>query len=104
MATSTINMTNSGAVSGSGGYCKMGDGTLMQWGSVVVPSGNYTQQISFPQEFADRTKITIQVTPLSGGTVWNVNYSDVTTTGASVGRTPNTSASTYYWLAIGRWK
>ena len=97
-------MTNSGSAVSNGGYCKMGDGTLIQWGSVTVAAGAYVATISFPVEFVDRTQLSIQVTPLQSGTDWNVNYANTTTTKSSIGRTPNTGSDTYYWLAIGRWK
>lgn len=101
MATSTIKqiMNNSDT-----DYCMMPDGTLIQWGSATVAQGAYTANINFTKTFIDRTKMSIQVTPLASGTDWNVNFAQTTGAGFSLGRTPNTSASTYYWFAIGRWK
>jgi len=85
-------------------YLKLPNGVLIQWGSITIPSGSYVANIDLSQTFIDRTKLSIHLTPVQSGTTWNVNYAATTTSNISIGRTPNTTASTYYWLAIGRWK
>lgn len=109
MATSTIKQVtnNSGT-----GYCKMPDGTLIQWGS-----GNNAKSgdvISYPFEFATDSNIRIYIQPSYNtyttiqcnfihGHVQKGNF----TVYAYNTETKALSTSTtlqFDWLAIGRWK
>lgn len=95
-----------GAESGQGGYCELPDGTLIQWGSVTVLNGSYTANDTFQIPFYNKNKVAISLCPTAAtaGMDYGVNWSSLTTTNLSVGRTPNTADTTFYWTAIGRWK
>ena len=93
-----------GEVNSGQGYCKLPNGTLIQWGNVTVPANTYTAYWNCPVSFADKNDLGISLTPLSNITGCNVNYSSSSVSQIQVGRTPNTSATTLYIIAIGRWK
>lgn len=93
-----------GEVSGGQGYCKLPNGTLIQWGNVTVPQGAYAATWNCPVPFKDKNDLGVSLTPLATVTSFNANYSGSTTTQINVGRAPNTSATTMYIIAIGRWK
>ena len=98
--TSKIPMTNS---SGNG-YCKMGDGTLIQWGEQAT-SGLLTTFVNRPQAFKD-TSFTVMVTPIANSNeAGNITYtSNDSTTKISVGVNNPSVVSSFHWIAIGRWK
>lgn len=109
MATSTIEkVTNNSGT----GYCKMPDGTLIQWGSTSnVKSGDV---ISFPLEFATNSglRVFIQPTYNTYTTIQcNFAHSDIQK-GSFKAYAYNTetkalSTSTtlvFNWFAVGRWK
>lgn len=85
-------------------YIKFTDGTLIQWGSLTIPANSFTASWTHPVAFIDRTNISIQVTPASSITAWNINYGSSSVSSTNVGRTPNTSATAMYIFAIGKWK
>lgn len=85
-------------------YIKFTDGTLIQWGSITIPANSFTQDWNHPVTFKDRSKISVQVTPVSSITAWNINYSSSSVSKTNIGRTPNTSATAMYVFAIGQWK
>ena len=87
----------------NGGWNKLPDGTLVQWGIVKVPNGSFTVATTFPQPFINE-KYSMSITPIQTGTSWNINYGSSSASAFSIGRTPNSSANDYYWFAIGRWK
>ena len=96
--------SNDGAYGTNGGYTKQPDGTLIQWGAVTVAQGAYTASVAYPQAFTNKNQVSITLTPTSAGTSYNVNWDSSTATSLSIGRTPNATANTYYYQAIGRWK
>lgn len=105
MAKTSVNkVTNDSSASGGSGYCKMPDGTLIEWGAATVASGSFTGSFSLPVPLYRIQDSSITLTPLQTGTDFNVNYADSSNSEIKFGRTPNTSASTYYWIACGRWK
>ena len=106
MATSTIEkVTNN---SGSG-YCKMPDGTLIQWGTAQGTGEHY-----FPVSFVD-TSYTVLVgvgypTPsyitnisVLGGHPHNQSEFSIIVFNTD-GSTPSKANVLFRWLAIGRWK
>ena len=111
VATGTITqvMNNSGA-----NYCKMPDGTLIQWGTEfysgsIQPGGVAQATVTFPISFADVTEMTIFVSLLTSQPAFR------TATPASRGRasvniniqnnyTSAAEGATFLWFAIGRWK
>ena len=113
MATGTIPMP---ANSSGSGYCKMPDGTLIQWGyhsggtKATTQTGalylvSYDPEITFPTAFAD-TPI-VEFSPMYDNycIIVSANYSATGISKITVGR-PN-SGSIYPrvgWLAVGRWK
>ena len=91
-------------VSGGQGYCKLPNGTLIQWGTVTVAKNSYTGNWQCPIAFHSKGELGVVLTPLQSVTAYNANYSSSTTTAINVGRTPNTADSSFYIIAIGRWK
>lgn len=107
MASGTIPQVfnNSGA-----GYCKMPDGTLIQWGSVTgqFTNGICSQNIAFPISFASVPSVTASIsststqyatanaitTSLTNCVVYMIMY----------GATTYTGGGNIMWTAIGRWK
>lgn len=87
------------------GYCKMADGTLLQWGTGSIPSGVYVQTdyTTFAKPFIDTNYITM-ITPDDDVNISNPMSANKTTTGFKCGRAPNTATNNYTWYAIGRWK
>lgn len=98
MASSLIPMTNSS----SQGYCKMGDGTLLQWGYTSVSA--LTTPVDMPLDFKDTTYY-VQITLIANSnTATNVTaVTTLSTQRFSFGVNTNPSGGAY-WLAIGRWK
>lgn len=119
MATGTIpKVTND---SGSG-YCKMPDGTLIQWGRYEVKSGTFTQagssgvyafalSFSFPIPFASDYPAVFGSTQYSTGHRVASGYrgaSKTTSAGVAYDFYPRVMSTTnklfVEWCAIGRWK
>lgn len=98
------NVTPDSGAGDGGGYCKFPDGTLIQWGSTTIPSGDYTHEFTLPIGLYKLQESSILLTPVEVGTDYNVNYSSSTNSKIQIGRTPNTIANTYYWTVFGRWK
>lgn len=86
------------------GYCKFPDGTLIQWGSVVVPQGSYVAYAPLSIPFIDKTKLGVSLTCVDTFVQATVNYTSSTVSSLQIGRTPNTTANTFYYIAMGRWK
>ena len=116
MAQSTIPqiMNNSGT-----GYCKMPDGTLIQWGSYTVPtvsltqiasSGIYSQTISMalPQSFVDTNYTGFATCRFQTGYAIPcgclVRTKSEITFGLYDFYSRSGSGMVVYWTAIGRWK
>lgn len=107
MASGTIPQVsnNSGA-----GYCKMPDGTLIQWGSVVgqFTNGACSQSIAFPIEFASVPSVTASI---SSSSTQYATANAITTSPTNCivymimyGATTYTGNGNIMWTAIGRWK
>lgn len=94
------------AETSTGGYTKFPDGTLFQWGSTTIPVGSYIARETLPIPFVEKSKIAVSVTPVAveANVFYGVDYNNLTESQLSFGRTPNTTAKTVYWTAIGRWK
>ena len=102
MATGSMEkVTNN---SGSG-YCKMPDGTLIQWGKDNIAENDANKTVLFPVSFSD-TNYSLTV---SGGfayipTVFFV-YSAQTINSVIIWKsTTDTHVQPFSWIAIGRWK
>lgn len=98
MATGTIKQVTNNSTSN---YCKMPDGTLIQWGSVTVAADSYVVTAYFSVPFTNANYAAC-VQAKETGTAWNVG--DVRSDRMRIGRTPSTAANNYYYIAIGRWK
>lgn len=97
---------------GTSGYCKMADGTLMQWGVLINTSSGYTS-ITYNISFVDDSYV-FMATPRysdsypkldyrtiaqkSGLSAGVVNFKPLSSTGSY------TTAALADWFAIGRWK
>lgn len=109
MATGTIQMT---ANKSENGYCKMPDGTLIQWGTVINPNAGYTA-VSFPVTFATDNFI-FSASPRYSSAYPVIDYrtiaQKVSNSGGVVNFKPLSSTGSYTtaaiadWIAIGRWK
>lgn len=109
MASGTIVNT---AVTGGAGYCKMPDGTLIQWGSVINTNVGYAS-VTFPVAFVNDNFI-FSASPRYSSAYPQIDYRTVSQkTSYSVGVInfkPLSSTGSYTtaaiadWLAIGRWK
>ena len=110
MATSTIKQVtnNSGA-----NYCKMPDGTLIQWGtfsSALDIAANTTGEdtITFPTSFASFDFVPIFSVQSGAPAARQVGVKSRTSASVSVFIqnifTGTWSHPTIYWIAIGRWK
>ena len=93
-------------------YCKMPDGTLIQWGYVVNSNTGYTA-VSFPVTFATDNYI-FSASPRYSSAYPYIDYrtvsQKVSNSGGVVNFKPISSTGSYTtaaiadWLAIGRWK
>lgn len=94
MATSTIPqvINNSGS-----GYCKMPDGTMVMYGTVLCNSGSATD-VSFGSNFNSEPSA---FTSYIGSANVTVHITSCDKNGMSI----TVSATSYIkWLAMGRWK
>lgn len=118
MATGTIKQTtnNSGT-----GYCKMPDGTLIQWGDVwYTDVGSFTQNgavyilavaLTFPKAFVDGNIFVTGSSKIGQAPEFAFGVANKTSTNATI-RCMNSTAQTVstttqlrvHWMAIGRWK
>lgn len=85
-----------------GSLVKCADGTLIQYGTLTINSGSYVGTVGLPTSFVDNTYI-VAVCSYETGIVSNLSGAK-TVSSFTLGRTPNTAASHFDWIAIGRWK
>lgn len=79
------------------GYCKMPDGTLIQYGTATTDSnGSYT--VSLPMEFKDNPAVSF----MSDG--WNPVSCSVAGLGKGSFTIRSSASKIVYYIAIGRWK
>lgn len=93
--TSVIRGSNS-----NGYYCKLPDGTLVQWG--VRPSYTGNQTFSLPTTMLN-SSYTVIGSDSSGNRV-NLTIAASTASSYAVYPSPATTAYTLSWIAIGQWK
>ena len=106
MATSTINqiMNNSGT-----NYCKMPDGTLIQWGvnQIARNAGVNYVTATFPISFIDIPSGFVNYTT-GHPEIWmsSISATTKTTIQCCLYNGGSTISSSYeiWWFAIGRWK
>lgn len=84
------------------GYCKMPDGTLIQWGLITISAGTYYNDVQYTFPFYD-TNYTATATTAGDNLACSVAASK-STYSLRVARSPNTNATDANWIAIGRWK
>ena len=83
-------------------YCKLPDGTLIQWGHTAV--GGLTQQVTMTEEFVDTSYKVLVTLVANSNTATNVTAITNSTKGKfslGVNIAPSGGAN---WLAIGKWK
>ena len=98
MASGTIQISTNDSAST---YCKMPDGTLIQWGAVTIPSGVSVVEIKFGYSFVD-TNYSLTLASYQNGISTNISSKEAGR--GYVGRTPATATNSMDWIAIGRWK
>lgn len=114
MATSTIEkVTNDSGTNSNGNYCKMPDGTLIQWGANEnLQSGN---AIMFPMRFFNNNYIvsitsrynTASTLRCTYGVTGSNKYTDafyVYVWDTETGGISTQNNIAVEWIAIGRWK
>lgn len=94
-------------------YCKMPDGTLIQWGIISVTTGTSTSSLNYYHGYAPvvftttfASTPTVVTTPEENAGYWNSSVANLQTTGCNVflaGSLAST-ARNVMWTAIGRWK
>ena len=97
---------------GASSYCKMPDGTMIQWGSATNTAEGFAS-VTYPQEFIN-TSVYAVATPKYGGGGGGLNCRVITQankaniivyfrnlTDTSVQTDTNQTA---VWIAVGRWK
>lgn len=117
MATGTIKQS---ANDSGNGYCKMPDGTLLQWGTATITSGTFTANgamyflatsVSFHLPFINSASFVSGSSKVGSAVELAFGVAGVTETTATV-RNMFTQAITLSssvplvirWFAIGRWK
>ena len=89
---------------GSSYYSKQADGTLIQWGTKVIPNGGYAATVQFPVNFINTSYAANITFIINDTTVHNVVANAKAKNYMSVNRAGNVGAHTFDWIAIGRWK
>lgn len=103
MATSTIKQVKN---LGGSGYCKMPDGTLIQWGYASIPDNGDRVYVAYPITFGGipTVAITIDENGYSGDVrlySWQRLLAGLYALNRGV---VQTKAVNFHWIAIGRWK
>lgn len=103
MATSTIKQVTN--TSGSG-YCKMPDGTLIQWGYNIIDANKDVVDITFEIAFADALYGFTTMSVFANDRTMTYVYGSATATGIRVYSrvNPVTLEQRFKWIAVGRWK
>ena len=96
MATSTIKQVTNNS---DNGYCKMPDGTLIQWG-IEASASDATTDIIMSESFNGTNYIVVGVD--YGGYSGYATFAQMLTNKFRIYRHGGTSQQ--QWLAIGRWK
>lgn len=90
------------------GYCKMADGTLIQFGYSTILADRLFLILTFPTQFVNNS-FAFTVTPEFSDTrdVWMTYYGNSNNPTGSIYVYRNTALNTaqnFNWIAIGRWK
>lgn len=97
----------------SSNYCKMPDGTLMQWGTInvtLVNSGGFVPysggtRFNFEIPFLEGTTPIVISDPLENGGYWNSGTLEITYYSCHISLGGNQSGTKpVSYIAIGRWK
>jgi hypothetical protein len=85
----------------SNGYQKLPSGLIIQWGSLTIPI-NSTSAVTFPIAFPSNCYGITQGFALSGGNFYMTGTNSITLTGFNFMNVNTGSATTVYWMAIGK--
>lgn len=96
--------TEEAGTTATGGWCKLPNGTVFEWGVVNVPGPDSVVNFDLPVPVVSLETTTVQITPLDQGYTWNYNFGASTTSRINVGRRPLNSLQYGFVLVIGRWK
>ena len=88
----------------TGGWCKLPNGTVFEWGVAAVQGPDSAANFDLPVPVVSLDTTTVQITPLDQGYTWNYNLGASTTSRINVGRRPLYSLQYGFVLVIGRWK
>ena len=106
MATESIKKVSNDSASG---YCRMPDGTLIEWGSFSVSIGANTyieSELAFPIEFynAPSLALTPQIWSNPADYSWVVRSASQSNPTLRLGNRGSATTVKWLWIAIGRWK
>ena len=103
MASGTI--TNFATDSGTN-YCKMSDGTLIQWGEAIIPIESPSITVTFPLPFFSANYSITAMGVFTFTRDIDFVYAAQTTTKIDIyhGAADLTHAVGFKWMAVGRWK
>lgn len=87
-------------------YCKMADGTLIQWGTATIPANSASRTVVFPISFISATYgISIMG---NYGNSRDLSWAFAGQSGSQItiykGMSDISYAQYFHWLVIGRWK
>ena len=88
------------------GYCKMPDGTLLQWGETTISSGTRLSRIYFTQNFINANYGFSVISAIkSDNSVVPIGYYYAEASNVRIYTASNVSADlNVKWMAVGRWK
>lgn len=86
------------------GYCKMPDGTLICWGSVLIETGAWSADVSLPASFANIAYAVVDTPRCNTTVAVNVLVGKTDVDKFTFYMTRNDLAVEIDYLAIGRWK
>lgn len=94
-----------GVSTGGPGYCRLPDGTLLQWGTAEISENKQSIQFTFPKAFSDTLYGFAPCGLYSYSADVRLSLAYKTTTGIAVYRQSAQSYSQpFSWVAMGRWK
>lgn len=101
-----LKFANGGLNNSGAGYCKMPDGTLIQWGTGTIATGTKLLHIYFPQTFIDTAYGFTAIASIDGSNnVLPIGYYYNLVGDIRAYTQSNVSADlNLLWIAIGRWK
>lgn len=101
-----LKFANGGMNESDANYCKMPDGTLIQWGEASIVAGAAKTTVTFPIAFINTNYTVSAIGVYTFTRVVSFVYAAQTTTTIDIYDSLEdvSQGETFKWLAIGRWK